>query len=72
LNPYWRDGGSGLPEQEKGSDLKLPSKSVGDQGSGWLRKALKRIYEQAQETGEDPEEIAAERWGVSFFFFKHD
>jgi hypothetical protein len=67
LNPHWKDGGKGLPEEEKSSDLQLPSKSVGDQGSGWLRKALQRIYEQSDETGEDPEDIAAERWGVQYF-----
>ncbi|CAB3370945.1 Hypothetical predicted protein [Cloeon dipterum] len=63
LNPHWKDGGSGLPQVEKSDELKLPSKTVGDQGTSWLRKALQRIYEQAEETGQSPEDIAAERWG---------
>ena len=67
MNPHWKGGGTGLPEEEKSSALQLPSKSVGDQGSGWLRKALQRIYEQSDETGENPEDIAAERWGVRCF-----
>jgi hypothetical protein len=66
LNPYWQDGGSGLPgTHEHEEELHLPKKAVGDQGCGWLRKALQRVHEQAAETGLTAEAIAAERWGVS-------
>nr|CAD7265233.1 unnamed protein product [Timema shepardi] len=62
LNPYWKDGGSGLPETEKQS-VKQASTSVGDRGADWLRRALRRAEEQAQEQGRSLEEVAAERWG---------
>lgn len=38
---------------------------MGDQGVGWLRRALKRTEEQAAEEGRSVEDVAAERWGVS-------
>lgn len=65
LNPFWRDGGSGLPQAPESEELHLPQKAVGDQGVGWLRKALQRVHEQAAETGRSEEDVAAERWGVS-------
>lgn len=63
LNPYWKDGGKGLPVQETSKPKQLPS--VGDGGLNWLRKAYKRVHEQAREEGKSVEEIAAQRWGVS-------
>ena len=33
--------------------------------SGWLKKALQRAKEQAQEEGTTLEQVAANRWGVS-------
>jgi hypothetical protein len=70
LNPYWRDGGTGLPQEKKDAaqgyeeSRTLPVKSVGDQGVDWLRRALKRTKEQAAKEGRSAEEIAVERWGV--------
>jgi hypothetical protein len=70
LNPYWRDGGTGLPQEKKAEELgnresqTLPVKSVGDHGLDWLQRALKRTKEQAANEGRNVEEVAAERWGV--------
>lgn len=69
LNPYWRDGGTGLPQEKKAEGLgnrksrTLPVKSVGDHGVDWLQRALKHTNEQAANEGRSVEEVAAERWG---------
>ncbi|XP_063228770.1 CWF19-like protein 2 isoform X2 [Bacillus rossius redtenbacheri] len=61
LNPYWRDGGSGLPGAE--TPGRGGAGGVGDRGADWLRRALQRVREQASEQGRTPEAVAAERWG---------
>ncbi|CAL8111702.1 unnamed protein product [Orchesella dallaii] len=64
LNPYWKDGGSGLPEEE--SQVTKPSSSsqdIGDGGLSWLRKAFIRAKEQAKEEGRTLEEVVSDRWG---------
>ncbi|XP_021916125.1 CWF19-like protein 2 isoform X2 [Zootermopsis nevadensis] len=69
LNPYWKDGGTGLPYGRKDKEQLIkesemsPAKSVGDRGVGWLRRALKRAEEQAADEGRSVEDVAAERWG---------
>ncbi|PSN37445.1 CWF19-like protein 2 [Blattella germanica] len=68
LNPYWKDGGTGLPQekeevQRKNDSRTLSEKAVGDYGVDWLRRAMKRTKEQAEEEGRTMEEVAAERWG---------
>ncbi|XP_023231806.1 CWF19-like protein 2 isoform X2 [Centruroides sculpturatus] len=66
LNPYWKDGGIGLPSEssyESTNERVLPEKTVGDAGLNWLRRAYKRIKEQAEEENRSMEEVAAERWG---------
>lgn len=40
---------------------------VGDSGLAWLRRSYQRCVEQAREEGRSVEELAAERWGVSYF-----
>ena len=67
MNPYWKDGGTGLPQEEPGSSQKTERSTalVGDGGLSWLKKAFLRAKEQAQEEGRSLEDIAAERWGVS-------
>lgn len=64
LNPYWRDGGTGLPEERpERRTPAAPQRNVGDGGAEWLRRALRRAEEQAAEEGRPLEEVAAERWG---------
>lgn len=65
LNPYWKDGGTGLPEEKKstGSKDDTTGSVVGDAGLSWLRKSYQRCVEQAKEEGRPLEELAAERWG---------
>jgi hypothetical protein len=70
LNPYWRDGGTGLPQEKTAEEYgnkesqTVPVKSTGDHGVDWLQRALKRSKEQAAKEGRSVEEVAAERWGV--------
>lgn len=65
LNPYWKDGGTGLPEEKRSPPpaLSMPKNTVGDQGSAWLKKALQRAKEQALQEGRRLEDVVAERWG---------
>nr|XP_018901629.1 PREDICTED: CWF19-like protein 2 [Bemisia tabaci] len=64
LNPYWKNGGTGVPEEDKKSaEPKLTSVDVGDRGLEWLRKALVRTQEQAEAEGRSLEDVAVERWG---------
>lgn len=60
LNPYWKDGGDGLPRNnpEKSNNPKILD-------ANWLKKSLQRAEEQALRDGKCLEEVAAERWGVS-------
>ena len=66
LNPYWKDGGSGLPQERLEVKPVTKTTGVGDSGLTWLRKSYQRCVEQAREEGRPLEELAAERWGVSY------
>ncbi|GAB1608541.1 CWF19-like protein 2 [Argonauta hians] len=55
LNPFWKDGGTGLPEEHKKEEA-VPHIS-------WLRKSYKRCQELAKENGQTLEDVVAERWG---------
>ena len=69
LNPYWKDGGRGLPSQEKGvhkeeeEGSRRSSTKVGDGGRSWMLRAYKRALERAEEEGRSIDEVATERWG---------
>ncbi|XP_046383601.1 CWF19-like protein 2 [Ischnura elegans] len=63
LNPYWKDGGTGLPEEKPDDRGARALGGVGDKGADWLRRALRRAKEQAEEEGRTLEDIAQERWG---------
>ncbi|XP_064482184.1 CWF19-like protein 2 isoform X2 [Ornithodoros turicata] len=63
LNPYWKEGGTGLPQEEQPKELGLTQSNIGDGGLKWLRRAYRRIQEQAEEEGRPVEEIAAQRYG---------
>lgn len=60
LNPYWKAGGDGLPQNNPG---RSDSPKILD--VNWLKKSLRRAEEQALRDGKCLEEVAAERWGVS-------
>ncbi|KAL9317233.1 hypothetical protein ACSQ67_013750 [Phaseolus vulgaris] len=67
LNPYFKDSGTGYPEEKDGSkvgaDQLLSSSLVGDGGASWKLKALKRAQEQAAREGRNFNEVVQERWG---------
>uniref|UniRef100_A0A5B6ZK00 Putative CWF19-like protein 2 n=1 Tax=Davidia involucrata TaxID=16924 RepID=A0A5B6ZK00_DAVIN len=67
LNPYFKDNGSGYPEDADGKKAGvkqlLSSSVVGDGGASWRLKALKRAQEQAASEGRKLEEVVEERWG---------
>ncbi|XP_065557202.1 CWF19-like protein 2 [Artemia franciscana] len=62
LNPYWKSGGTGLPEESKTTE-KRPLAGTSDAGLQWLLRAKKRLVEQSEETGASVEQLAIERWG---------
>ncbi|NWU54232.1 C19L2 protein, partial [Dromas ardeola] len=63
LNPYWKDGGTGLPP-EKGEAASVKKVTVvEDAGLSWLRKSYQRMKEQAEREKRNFEEIVAERYG---------
>uniref|UniRef100_A0A4W2C033 CWF19 like cell cycle control factor 2 n=1 Tax=Bos indicus x Bos taurus TaxID=30522 RepID=A0A4W2C033_BOBOX len=60
LNPYWKDGGTGLPPE----DCNVSSVTkVEDGGLSWLRKSYQRMKEQAEKQNRNFEDIVAERYG---------
>ncbi|XP_015747984.1 PREDICTED: CWF19-like protein 2 [Acropora digitifera] len=65
LNPYWRDGGTGLPSQlEDAQDTTIAEgSSKSSYSCNWLKKAYQRAKEHAQEEGRSLEEILAQRYG---------
>jgi hypothetical protein len=67
VNPYWKEGGIGLPETEPTKNTKPSAYVMGDCGVGWLKKAYNRCFEQAKEENRSVEEIAAEKYGVIGF-----
>uniref|UniRef100_A0A4W5KR67 CWF19 like cell cycle control factor 2 n=1 Tax=Hucho hucho TaxID=62062 RepID=A0A4W5KR67_9TELE len=63
LNPFWKDGGSGLPPEEKASNVVRKAATVDDGGLGWLRRSYQRMREQAEREQRSLEVIVAERYG---------
>lgn len=66
LNPFWKEGGSGMPNEDKNqnkNNQQINSNSIGDGGLAWWTRALERCQEQAKDTGRDLEDIASERYG---------
>uniref|UniRef100_A0A2D4FGS7 CWF19-like protein 2 n=4 Tax=Micrurus TaxID=8634 RepID=A0A2D4FGS7_MICCO len=60
LNPYWKDGGTGLPTEVSTS---VKATTVEDGGLNWLRKSYQRMKEKSEREKRDLEEIVAERYG---------
>ncbi|KAK2519051.1 Cwf19l2 [Columba guinea] len=68
LNPYWKDGGTGLPpEKDEAASVKKVT-VVEDAGLSWLRKSYQRMKEEAEREKRDFEEIVAERYGSMEIF----
>uniref|UniRef100_A0A8C3J8J6 CWF19-like protein 2 n=1 Tax=Calidris pygmaea TaxID=425635 RepID=A0A8C3J8J6_9CHAR len=68
LNPYWKDGGTGLPpEKDEAASIKKVT-VVEDAGLSWLRKSYQRMKEQAEREKRNLEEIVAERYGSMEIF----
>ncbi|KAI7995657.1 CWF19-like protein 2 [Camellia lanceoleosa] len=66
LNPYFKNNGTGYPEEADGTKAgrnQPSSHVVGDGGASWRLKALKRAQEQAAREGMALEEVVGERWG---------
>ncbi|KAK9402447.1 CWF19-like 2 [Crotalus adamanteus] len=60
LNPYWKDGGTGLPSEVSAS---VKATTVEDGGLSWLKKSYQRMKDQSEREKRDLEEIVAERYG---------
>uniref|UniRef100_A0A8C4HR64 CWF19 like cell cycle control factor 2 n=1 Tax=Dicentrarchus labrax TaxID=13489 RepID=A0A8C4HR64_DICLA len=65
LNPFWKDGGTGLPPEEKAGTAATKGLVVNDGGLGWLRKNYQRMKEQAEREQRSLNDVVAERYGVS-------
>ncbi|KAK9961740.1 hypothetical protein ABG768_007140 [Culter alburnus] len=63
LNPYWKDGGSGLPPEDTSSTAVRKAGVVNDGGVSWLRKSYQRMKEQADREQRSVESVVAERYG---------
>ncbi|KAI4893844.1 hypothetical protein NFI96_021322 [Prochilodus magdalenae] len=63
LNPYWKDGGSGLPPEESASTGIKKAVAVEDGGLSWLKKSYQRMKEQAEREQRKLDDVVAERYG---------
>uniref|UniRef100_A0A8C8AV89 CWF19-like protein 2 n=1 Tax=Otus sunia TaxID=257818 RepID=A0A8C8AV89_9STRI len=68
LNPYWKDGGTGLPPEKDETASVKKGTAVEDAGLSWLRKSYQRMKEQAEREKRNFEEIVAERYGSMEIF----
>ncbi|KAF3692870.1 CWF19-like protein 2 [Channa argus] len=63
LNPYWKDGGTGLPPEELAGTAVKTGTVVNDGGLSWLRKSYQRMKEQAEREQRSLNDVVAERYG---------
>ncbi|XP_058519945.1 CWF19-like protein 2 isoform X1 [Ochotona princeps] len=68
LNPYWKDGGTGLPPEDCGVSSVTKVSGVEDGGLSWLKKSYQRMKEQAEKQNKNLEDIVAERYGSMEIF----
>ncbi|XP_059502613.1 CWF19-like protein 2 isoform X2 [Stegostoma tigrinum] len=68
LNPYWKDGGSGLPSEEGDSVPVQKAVMVEDGGLSWLKKSYQRMKEQAEREQCCLEDVIATRYGSMDLF----
>ncbi|XP_060744287.1 CWF19-like protein 2 isoform X1 [Tachysurus vachellii] len=62
LNPYWKNGGTGLPPEE-GTSTAVTKAVVDDGGRSWLMKSYQRMKEQAEREKRNLNDVVAERYG---------
>lgn len=58
LNPYWKNGGSGLPSEDKTDTVQSNF-----EGHSWILRSYKRALEQAKQKNVSFKEIAEKQWG---------
>ncbi|XP_054884518.1 CWF19-like protein 2 isoform X2 [Poeciliopsis prolifica] len=64
LNPYCKDGGTGLPPEDiTHTAAKKAGPVVNDGGLSWLRKSYQRMKEQAEREQRSLSDIVAQRYG---------
>ncbi|XP_078078167.1 CWF19-like protein 2 [Mustelus asterias] len=68
LNPYWKDGGSGLPSEESDSAPVQKAAMIEDGGLKWLKQSYRRMKEQAEREQCPLEDIVATRYGSMELF----
>ncbi|XP_004689125.1 PREDICTED: CWF19-like protein 2 isoform X2 [Condylura cristata] len=68
LNPYWKDGGTGLPPEDCSAAPVTKVSVVEDGGLSWLRKSYQRMKEQAEKQNRSFEDVVAERYGSMEIF----
>ncbi|BHF58545.1 hypothetical protein SprV_0100149700 [Sparganum proliferum] len=68
LNPYWADGGTGLPE-DRSTTTKPVLTSANE---SWLRRAYERAQEEAQSTGRPLRSILLGRWDEATVLLMED
>ncbi|KAM5179709.1 CWF19-like protein 2 isoform 1-T1 [Mantella aurantiaca] len=68
LNPFWKDGGSGLPPEEGDVTSLNKVQHVEDGGLSWLKKSLQRMKEQAEREKRSLEDVVSERYGSMEIF----
>ncbi|XP_075054922.1 CWF19-like protein 2 [Mixophyes fleayi] len=68
LNPFWKDGGSGLPPEEGDVTSVKKVQLVEDGGLSWLKKSLQRMKEQSEREKRSLEDIVAQRYGSMEIF----
>ncbi|MBZ3878956.1 CWF19-like protein 2, partial [Sciurus carolinensis] len=68
LNPYWKDGGTGLPSEGCNVSSVTKASGVEDGGLSWLKKSYQRMKEQAEKENKNFEDIVAERYGSMEMF----
>ncbi|XP_063527464.1 CWF19-like protein 2 isoform X3 [Pongo pygmaeus] len=68
LNPYWKDGGTGLPPENCSVSSITKVSVVEDGGLSWIRKSYLRMKEQAEKQNRNFEDIVAERYGSMEIF----
>ncbi|XP_030633040.1 CWF19-like protein 2 [Chanos chanos] len=63
LNPFWKEGGTGLPPEDRTGAAVKKASVVEDGGLSWLRKSYQRMKEQAEREQRSLDTVVAERYG---------